>query len=226
MWLTNPCVQTTHWLVRRALMKQLSRLRSLANKENTNEHDKASRASDVITPHRASGIVSSNSSKLEVSLPAPNKDMGTRKRSLFLEHGGSEGDERGCLEAVTAFLAAIAAAADKDGERPAEASGPSPALLQTSKGAGSIECRDSARELLRFFGHAPLLHLEGVIWVKTTGERGVWCTPRCTGMGSNSVFGRSFSTHVRRATCLSTKSAAAFVCPPIIVANRFNRCYL
>lgn len=35
-----------------------------------------------------------------------------------------------------------------------------------------VECRESVRDLLRFFGHAPLLHLEGVIWVKMSGERG------------------------------------------------------
>lgn len=154
-------------------MKQLSRLRSLANKVNSsppeNVEEKAvnSSASSGNTPHPDSGNVNGSGKPLS----APSRDMGTTKRSLFLEHG--EEDERGCLEAVTAFLAAIAAAADKDGKRWAEAPEASPALLQTSKGAGSVECRDSARELLRYFGHAPLLHLEGVIWVKATGERGV-----------------------------------------------------
>lgn len=149
-------------------MKQLSRLRSLANKVNTRPE-----VSDVITPHSPSGSTVSGSGDL-VSLPAPQINSGNTKRSLFLEHGESADDERGCLEAVTAFLAAIAAAAE-DCKRPAGAAEASPALLQTSKGAGTIECRESARELLRFFGHAPLLHLEGVIWAKTTGERGVGC---------------------------------------------------
>lgn len=138
-------------------MKQLSRLRTLANKVNAPPDDVRENVN--------------RGGKVEVSLPAPNKGLSTTKSSLFLEHVESEDDERGCLEAVTAFLAAIAA--DKDGKRPAGEPGASPALLQTSKGARTIECRDSARELLRFFGHAPLLHLEGVIWVKTTGERGV-----------------------------------------------------
>ena len=162
-------------------MKQLTRLRSLANKNTRPQDDveeqviskKSGSTSQGITPRAPSGDVN-NSGKLELPSPAPNKDLSTTKRSLFLQHGESEEDDRGCLEAVTRFLAAIAAAAaDKDGKRPAEAPGASPALLQTSKGAGSIECRDSARELLRFFGHAPLLHLEGIIWVKTGGERGV-----------------------------------------------------
>lgn len=47
-----------------------------------------------------------------------------------------------------------------------------PPILQSSKRAGTEECRDSARALLRFFGHTSLLHLEGVIWIKMSGERG------------------------------------------------------
>lgn len=156
-------------------------LRSLPIKVNTHPPDGVEQkvsgtTNQVITPRTPSGNVNnSGSGKLEVLFPTHNKVLSTTKRSLFLEHGESEEDERGCLEAVTRFLAAITAGADKDGKRPAEAPGASPALLQTSKGAGSIECRESARELLRFFGHAPLLHLEGIVWVKTTGERGVVC---------------------------------------------------
>lgn len=153
-------------------MRQLPRLRSLANKINSPDdvEEKVGALSSENTPQAPSGNVDSGD-KLEMPLPAPSRGSIATKRSLFSEPG--EVDERGCLEAVASFLAAIAAAAD--GKRSAEAPGASPALLQTSKGAGSIECRDSARELLRYFGHAPLLHLEGVIWAKTTGERGVVC---------------------------------------------------
>lgn len=47
-----------------------------------------------------------------------------------------------------------------------------PFIPQSSKGAGTEECRESARALLRFLGHAPLLHLEGIIWIKMSGQRG------------------------------------------------------
>lgn len=105
--------------------------------------------------------------------PGPLKKEGSSiQRSLFLEHEENDEDERGCMEAVSAFLAAVVHDPDKQVSTRETAEGASPGLLQTSKGAGTIECLDSARELLRFFGHAPLLHLEGVIWVKTSGERG------------------------------------------------------
>ncbi|CAN0388295.1 unnamed protein product [Ectocarpus sp. 13 AM-2016] len=109
------------------------------------------------------------------------------QRSLFLEHEENDQGERGCMEAVSAFLAAVVHDADKQDSERETAEGSSPALLQTSKGAGTIECLDSARELLRFFGHAPLLHLEGVIWVKTSGERGTnvpWVAVDTTPPGS------------------------------------------
>lgn len=171
-------------------MRQLPRLgtlRTLANKEDADQKpQEANHAAGPRMTTKLSRRINNNSSgggrTVEVP-PGPSKNAGIRttKRSLFLEHE-NEDDEHGCMEAVSAFLVAIATAyqaADnkQDSNGAAEgtavaAEGASPALLQTSKGGGTIECRDSARELLRFFGHAPLLHLEGVIWVKTSGERG------------------------------------------------------
>ncbi|CAN0148575.1 unnamed protein product, partial [Scytosiphon promiscuus] len=84
---------------------------------------------------------------------------------------------RGCVEAISACLEAIAAAHAAQKQDPrlvaadAAAEGAFPPLLQTSKGSGTTECRDSARELLRFFGHSTMLHAEGVIWVKPSGTR-------------------------------------------------------
>lgn len=108
----------------------------------------------------------------KLQLLGPSKITGRRKRSLFLQVDSD--NERGCMEAVSGFLAAIAsaAAANERDTRQAEAVVVSPPLLHTSKGVGAVECRNSARDLLRFFGHTPLLHLEGIIWVKASGERG------------------------------------------------------
>lgn len=123
-----------------------------------------------------------------VGPPTPSRhgDQPT-KRSLFPCH---DGEERGCIDAVSALVAAISTAYhastnvnDKsDGNQRHDTSSNKdtaavlhvvlPPLLQRSKGAGMVECRESVRDLLRFFGHAPLLHLEGVIWVKMSGERG------------------------------------------------------
>lgn len=177
-------------------MRQLSRLRTLrtlANKEDDDQKlEEANRDHAAVTrPAILSGKVnnsgdggSGGSGDRTVEVPpgsSNNADIRPTKRSLFLEHE-NEDDERGCMEAVSAFLVAISTAyhaADNKHDSKGAAvgtavatEGASPALLQTSKGAGTVECRDSARELLRFFGHAPLLHLEGVIWVKTPGERG------------------------------------------------------
>ncbi len=138
-------------------MRQLSRLRTLASSKN--EED--------VNESNASSI--SGGGKLSEPSPPSKKNMHATNRSL-LQHK-SEDDERGCMEAVTTFLAAIARAQDAAGKEDPSEEGPR-ALLQTGKGPGMIACRDSARELLHVFGHAPLVHLEGVIWVKTSGRRG------------------------------------------------------
>lgn len=106
-----------------------------------------------------------------------------------LEEG--EGQNRSCLDAtlsrlVKALVSACLASASltnpaqtPDTSRPPsveEVAGTvvTPLMLQSSKGAGTEECRDSARALLRFFGHSPLLHVEGVIWFKMSGKKGKW----------------------------------------------------
>lgn len=99
-----------------------------------------------------------------------------------------EGENRSCVDAtvsrlVQALVSACLAStsimhpvptADSQPPSVEEVAGTvvTPLILQSSKGAGTEECRDSARALLRFFGHAPLLHLEGIIWVKMSGQRG------------------------------------------------------
>eukprot|EP00903_Cladosiphon_okamuranus_P007057 g6860.t1 len=103
-------------------MKQLRRLRSLSNNKADSppddvEENVSAATNRVITPRTPGGNANnSGSGKLEVLFPAPNKELSTTKRSLFLEHGGSGEDERGCLEAVTRFLAAITAASAADKE--------------------------------------------------------------------------------------------------------------
>ncbi|CAM9711620.1 unnamed protein product [Discosporangium mesarthrocarpum] len=46
-----------------------------------------------------------------------------------------------------------------------------PPILYTSKGAGTPECRDTARGLLQYLGHEPV-HVEGVIWRNEIGVKG------------------------------------------------------
>lgn len=152
-----------------SLMRQLSRLRTLVSSKNE-EGFNDSRDNAKPPPEPQSGNASSSGGKQFTLSPPPKKNMRATKRSLLQEHK-SEDDERGCVEAVTAFLAAIGRAHDVAGKQNSSEGGPR-ALLQTSKGSGMIACRDSARELLHVFGHAPLVHLEGVIWVKTSGQRG------------------------------------------------------
>lgn len=164
-------------------MRQVSRLRPLRNLANTEDADPKPQGTNHdsarFSPRTTvSGKVnnSSGGGRAAVEVPSgPSNNVRTAKPSLFLGHKNEE-DERGCMEAVSAFLAAIATTCQDSkgavGAPVATERQASPALLQTSKGAGTIECQDSARKLLRFFGHAPLLHLEGVIWVKTCGERG------------------------------------------------------
>lgn len=162
-------------------MRQLSRLRTLASKNDgeclndnghSNENSDGPKRPAVArrTPRGNAGA--GGGEELHVPIPHPEKNMmRSTKHSLFREHK-SEDDERGCMEAVAAFLAAIARAHAAAGKDDTSEEGPPPALLQTSSGSGMVNCRDSARELLHVFGHAPLVHLEGVIWIKTTGQRG------------------------------------------------------
>lgn len=106
-------------------------------------------------------------------LPAPLVAARSRRPSLLLEGGHDDDEKSGCMDAVSAFLLAIASAppaANKPESQ--QVGGVLPQLLRASKGAGSIESRDSARDLLRFFGHSPVLHLEAVVWIKASGERG------------------------------------------------------
>ncbi|CAM9709394.1 unnamed protein product [Ectocarpus fasciculatus] len=155
-------------------MRQLSRLRTLSFPRQESAPPADATAGTSFTTAKPSGDASCNRDGETKFDPGPLKKEGSSmQRSLFLEHDedNDEEDERGCMEAVSAFLAAVVHDADKQDSKRETAKGASPALLQTSKGAGTIECLDSARELLRFFGHSPLLHLEGVIWVKTSGER-------------------------------------------------------
>lgn len=156
-------------------MRQLSRLRTLSFRRQESAPRADATAGTSFTTAKPSGDASCNRDSETKFDPGPLKKEGSSmQRSLFLEHDedNDEADERGCMEAVSAFLAAVVHDADKQDSKREAAKGASPALLQTSKGARTIECLDSARELLRFFGHSPLLHLEGVIWVKTSGERG------------------------------------------------------
>lgn len=92
--------------------------------------------------------------------------------------GNRDDGERGCLEAtVSALTSAIsrtaAGSADKS-EKPTKEMPRPP--LQTIKGSATTESRESARSLLRFLGHSPLLHSEGVVWIKPAGERGTRTT--------------------------------------------------
>ncbi|CAN0537781.1 unnamed protein product, partial [Ectocarpus sp. 12 AP-2014] len=154
-------------------MRQLSRLRTLAvSREDVQESAPPATATaetSFTTKQNARtakpGVDASCNRDGETKFdPGPLKKEGSfMQRSLFLEHEEIDQDERGCVEAVSAFLAAVVHDADKQDSKREAPEGSSPALLQTSKGAGTIECLDSARELLRFFGHAPLLHLEGII---------------------------------------------------------------
>lgn len=168
-------------------MRQSSRLRSLRTLSNTEDGDpepqETYRTAVIARTTEPSGKVNNSGGgglTVEVSSVPSINTVRTTKRSLFLEHK-NDVDGRGCVEAVSALMVAIVtaylAADNKQDSKGAaigavDAEGASPVLLQTNKGAGTIECRNSARELLRFFGHSPLLHLEGVIWVKTSGERG------------------------------------------------------
>lgn len=94
---------------------------------------------------------------------------------------GGKDDERGCMDAVSAFLLAIASAPPPVTSKPEssqQVGAMLPQLLRATKGAGTMESRDSSRDLLRFFGHSPVLHLEAVVWIKASGERGeVWAKP-------------------------------------------------
>lgn len=107
----------------------------------------------------------------------------SRRLSLSLDGGHDDDEGTGCLDAVSAFLLAIAntsPAANKPESQ--QVGGVLPQLLRATKGAGTIESRDSSRDLLRFFGHSPVLHLEAVVWIKASGERGdglQWPNRRC-----------------------------------------------
>ena len=48
-------------------------------------------------------------------------------------------------------------------------------LLKTNKRLGTVDRWDSIRGLLRFLGHSPLLHIEGIIWISTSGQKGNHC---------------------------------------------------
>lgn len=154
-------------------MKQFSGLRTLGAKNNTNEIHM--NGADRNTPHTTGASAKTNSdSELPYSLKS--RPLSTYNSPVY-EHEVT-GGVRGCVEAISACLAAIATAhaADKQALRQAAADAtPEPAfppLPQTSKRAGTTQCWDSARELLRFFGHSPMLHAEGVVWIKASGKRG------------------------------------------------------
>lgn len=154
-------------------MRQLSRLRTLAVKEGADKiHVKETNRNAILTAAASANANSynnpSNSSKPRIS---------STHHSVVYEPDVT-GDVRGCIEAISACLAAIAAAHATDRQGPTQAADNAaadlafPPLLQASKGAGTTECRDSARELLGWFGHSPMLHVEGVVWMKTSGKRG------------------------------------------------------
>lgn len=112
----------------------------------------------------------------KLGLPIPSKTADAREHSVCFYDDVYF--NFGCMNAIATCAKAIATAAaisNKPSPTAVTAIGGGvvpPPLLQTTKGAGTVACRDSAREILRFFGHSPILHLEGVIWVKKSGERG------------------------------------------------------
>lgn len=131
------------------------------------------------TPTRASSGAT-HGTGVHVGLPAVTSNVHHPPKSSLVP---TDDSGHGCMEAVSAFTKAVCssrAVAMATGrpdsatkKKTRERAVVSPPLLKTSRGAGTEECRESARDLLRFFGHSPLLHLEGVIWVKMSGERGV-----------------------------------------------------
>ena len=106
-------------------------------------------------------------------LPVPLIAARSRRPTLSLEGGHDDVEKGGCMDAVSAFLLAIASVPPaRNKPESQQVGGVLPQLLRARKGAGSIESRDSARDLLRFLGHSPVLHLEAVVWIKVSGERG------------------------------------------------------
>ena len=172
-------------------MQKLSRLRHLsphpaallATEENNYDDTQIANHGPAPNPTAAAAVAFSTRTTMRPAgedegfgkhgLPAPLIAARSRKPSLLLEGSHDDDETGGCMDAVSAFLLAIASAppaANKPESQ--QVGGVLPQLLRASKGAGSIESRDSAGDLLRFFGHSPVLHLEAVVWIKASGERG------------------------------------------------------